>query len=221
MILSCPSCNSRFLVDPAALGAGRQVRCGRCRHDWFATPPEEPGSDVVLEPPPEPAPLRPRPIPPGSNLPALSQPKRRRVGAIVGWVFFLLVAGAIGAAIYKRDVVMAQFPASTSVFELLGLAQEQQAVLRVEDIKLARATTSDGVPVLQIEGRIVNTGAAARTVPTLRGILQDSAEREVQSWTFSAPSSRLGAGESVGFRTEVRQPAAAAARVSIIFTDPR
>lgn len=198
------------------------MRCGRCRHDWFATPAEEPSSALVLEPPAEPAPIRPRPIPPGSNLPALPAPRRRRVGAILGWAFFVLVAGAIGAAIYKRDAVMAHFPESTQVFEMLGLAAEQPATaLRVEDIKLARTTTQDGVPVLQIEGRIVNTGAAARTVPTLRGILQDSAEREVQSWTFSVPSSRLDAGQSVAFRTEVRQPAAAAARVSIIFNDPR
>lgn len=169
----------------------------------------------------EPTPIRPRPIPPGSNLPALSKPKRRRVGMIVGWIVFLLVAGGIAAAIYKRDLVMAHLPASAQVFELLGLANEPTAtLLRVEDIKLAR-TTQDGVPVLQIEGRIVNTGSVPRTIPTLRGILQDGSDRELQAWTFSAPAERLEGGQSVAFKTEVRQPAAAAARVSIVFTDPR
>jgi predicted Zn finger-like uncharacterized protein len=221
MILSCPSCKSRFLVDPAAVGTGRQVRCGRCKHEWFATPPEEPASALELEPPVEPSPIRPRPIPPGSNLPALPKQKKRRTGMIIGWLVFVLVAGGIGAAIWKRDMVMARVPATTKVFEVLGLAAEPQAVLlRVEDIKLAR-TTQDGVPVLQIEGRIVNTGTVARTVPTLRGILQDAAEREIQSWTFSVPAERLDGGQSVAFKTEVRQPAAAAQRVSIVFTEPR
>lgn len=221
MILSCPKCSSRFLVDPVAIGAGRQVRCGRCRHEWFATPPEEPASALVLEPPMEPTPIRPRPIPPGSNLPALSKPKRRRVGMIIGWAVFILVAAALAGAIYKRDLVMARFPASTQAFELLGLASEPATtLLRVEDIKLARAT-QDGVPVLQIEGRIVNTGAVSRPIPTLRGILQDSSDREIQAWTFSAPAERLEGGQSVAFKTEVRQPAAAAARVSIVFTDLR
>jgi predicted Zn finger-like uncharacterized protein len=39
MHLVCPSCNTAFLVDPAALGeAGRTVRCASCRTTWFAEP---------------------------------------------------------------------------------------------------------------------------------------------------------------------------------------
>jgi predicted Zn finger-like uncharacterized protein len=39
MIIDCPACHSRFLIPDAALGTiGRQVRCGRCRHQWFQTP---------------------------------------------------------------------------------------------------------------------------------------------------------------------------------------
>ncbi len=40
MILSCPSCAAQFNVNPNALGAtGRTVRCGKCKHQWHATPP--------------------------------------------------------------------------------------------------------------------------------------------------------------------------------------
>ncbi|HTH98455.1 MAG TPA: DUF3426 domain-containing protein [Stellaceae bacterium] len=42
MILTCPACSARFIVDPAALGArGRMVRCARCRETWHATPSDE------------------------------------------------------------------------------------------------------------------------------------------------------------------------------------
>lgn len=42
MILTCPSCSSRFMVDAAALGdEGRTVRCASCKHEWFAVPDDE------------------------------------------------------------------------------------------------------------------------------------------------------------------------------------
>lgn len=41
MIISCPECTAKFLVDAAALGAtGRMVRCGKCAHTWAETPPD-------------------------------------------------------------------------------------------------------------------------------------------------------------------------------------
>jgi len=53
MIVTCPSCDIRFKVDTAALGAkGRKVRCSKCAHDWFQTP--EGATDAMPAPAPEP-----------------------------------------------------------------------------------------------------------------------------------------------------------------------
>ena len=39
MLVSCSSCNSKYLVNSADLKpAGRTVRCVKCRFDWFQTP---------------------------------------------------------------------------------------------------------------------------------------------------------------------------------------
>lgn len=60
MILTCPSCEARFNVDPEALlPNGRTVRCGKCGHTWRETPPEDmPKRVEEIEPP---APIVPEP----------------------------------------------------------------------------------------------------------------------------------------------------------------
>ena len=35
MIISCTSCEAKYLVDPVQLSKGRQVRCARCNFSWF------------------------------------------------------------------------------------------------------------------------------------------------------------------------------------------
>jgi len=59
MILTCPACATRYVVDPKAIGAsGRIVRCARCHKSWHQDVPEDlPPSrltrPVEFEPPPD------------------------------------------------------------------------------------------------------------------------------------------------------------------------
>src|SRR6476469_760389 len=36
MLIVCPTCETSYQIKPAALGAGRQVRCAHCKNTWFA-----------------------------------------------------------------------------------------------------------------------------------------------------------------------------------------
>lgn len=61
MIVACPSCETRFNLDPAKLlPAGRNVRCAQCGHRWRQMPegleaPAPEPAPAVEAPPPEPA----------------------------------------------------------------------------------------------------------------------------------------------------------------------
>ena len=35
MILTCPSCESKYLVDAKQIGNGRHVKCSRCNYTWY------------------------------------------------------------------------------------------------------------------------------------------------------------------------------------------
>jgi len=70
MILTCPSCQTRYNVNPDAMSpSGRVVRCAKCGHQWIEQPPRDmplsvdlPAA-VPLPPPPPPPPPAPEPAP--------------------------------------------------------------------------------------------------------------------------------------------------------------
>ncbi len=94
MILTCPNCSARFMIDGSALvPGGRMVRCGACGHSWhqmpepaeaaqpaaahepaFAPPPFPPPSAPPEGPAAEPPPVPPPPTPP---LPSAEEKPRR------------------------------------------------------------------------------------------------------------------------------------------------
>lgn len=61
MILTCPSCDTRYEVNPVALSpSGQTVRCAKCGNSWTEKPP----GDMPLAVEPEAAPPPPPPPPP-------------------------------------------------------------------------------------------------------------------------------------------------------------
>lgn len=47
MLVTCPNCRTRYTLQPAQLGQGRNVSCSNCSHVWFADP-----RDARPDPPP-------------------------------------------------------------------------------------------------------------------------------------------------------------------------
>ncbi len=232
MIVSCPSCSTRFVVDPSALGeAGRRVRCARCQHVWFQ---ERPADAVSIPPPPAPpsasepaaAPRRAGPLPPSANLPARPEDVARRpAGSAAAWVLLAAVIGAIVALGYvgRHDVVRL-WPPALALYDGLGI--DMAGLDPVEDLGVSPGLVvrpdleSEIVPspagdTLRIRGHIDNVSEVPRVVPPLEVELSDAEDNALHRWVFRPEADRLEPGESVPFETSFTGADTEVARLEI------
>lgn len=212
MILTCPACATRYLVDPAELGrGGRHVRCARCGHVWLQNAPSDAPERVDLAAP-EPAP------PPADgpiHLPAvLSAPNDRAV--LAGWAAFVLALVLLLAGLYAfRHPITATWPATARLYDALSLPVNARD-LALREIGYERREEEGGA-VLVIHGTIVNDTGQLREVPPLRLSLRDPADREIRHWTVAPPTRHLAAGERTRFTVRLNDPPSAARGIEIAF----
>lgn len=215
MIVTCPNCATRYIVDPQALGAmGRTVRCANCQNTWHQDAPADQPRSLDLAPPID----GPRPIPPGSNLPAMRSQPTRRGGLAIGWMLFLLVVfgGAIGAIAAKDDIVRL-WPPSARFYELIG--QPVRAAGEGLDLRNVTSTRKDEAGALIVEGTLVNVTDKPRQVPKLRAIMTSRERQVLKEWSFPSGVPVLMAGESAPFRAELPDVPRGGANLEVTFTE--
>lgn len=271
MILTCPSCTKRFLLDAGLLGQGRRVKCGQCGYVWFAeapagaagaaakpakkdrpparnaaapdfkpaaakaAAPEIPAARSLFDDPPDlpprdsasgldafdkpdfddgdkgtplSRPMRPRPLPKGSNLPALAGQKgKSRIKELAAWIgVTALVVGIGGGAVLQRDMVMQVWPASFRLYELVGLAEVIGTGLSEPgDPKRTKVEVRDveGINLLFVSGEISNKSDTQRSVPDIQAVAYGEDGKELFAWRIVPPVRRLFPNQTTKFESRV------------------
>jgi predicted Zn finger-like uncharacterized protein len=216
MIVTCPACTTRYLVDPRALGsAGRVVRCANCSKTWHQTPPDDlPHSLDIAPGVTEPAFSTGR-----VQLPALAQ-RRAPPWTTVAWgaLVLLLLLGVI-AGISARESLVALWPPATRLYTMIGLPVSPPGIGLELRKTVPAFSTENGVRALVVEGEVANVSQVARAVPPLKVTLRDRDGVELQSLSFNVAEQRLLPGASVAFRTSIAQPNPAATSVLVTIGD--
>jgi predicted Zn finger-like uncharacterized protein len=176
MILTCPQCETRFVVPSAAIPVdGRKVRCAKCENTWFQRPVIDDDSDDI----PEIASFddHMHGQPQSSNKPQSDFVSKIRNEIVEGYKSVLL-----GFAI-----VMVGYGLYSMLTPSLTMGQG----LTFSDVQIERS--DDG---LIVRGNIVNTMDDVRGVP---GITVTAMFDDVNGDTsqFAAPIEMLDAGQSI------------------------
>lgn len=219
MILTCPSCNSRYHVDAAAFqDKPRKVRCANCGHRWKAKPPTEDTSlnDLELAPRSETDPREQvqaavaasagtessRRSPAAAVSTTTQRSSRRPVGWLlgVGVVVLLLVSAIIG-----RNGIVGKFPATAAVYQSVGLNVDPDLGLEFKDVTLDWQREG-GAFVLVVEGEIVNLSKANLVIPPVRMAILDGEGRELQHEFFNLNEGEIAAGNRIPFTGRLVDP---------------
>ena len=132
-------------------------------------------------------------------------------------VLALLIVDAL--VVGWRDEFVRVMPQTASFYSMLGL----NVNLRGMAFDGVGTTTeqSDGVPVLVIEGNIVNDSGKVEDVPRLKFSVRNASGQEVYSWTAAPPRPALTPGEAVAFHSRLASPPVEAHDILVRFVTRR
>lgn len=214
MILQCPECDTRFLVDASVIPAeGRTVKCAKCAHQWFVKPEENDTSDVpAAQPDSEEETVEPHitfgdgesdtgammaeeyDIPLSPHVEIVQQ--RQKVSALpmlMMTVFLMIIAAGLGLVVFRGALQ----PALAPVYALMGMyPTDGLALANVE----FRERLSRSKARFVVEGHIVNNAEEPRAVPLLRVAIADASGEWIVSREYEAEGDILQPGESYPFK---------------------
>jgi zinc-ribbon domain len=229
MIISCPSCATRYQWSEATPHSTLTITCRVCGHGWNQNKiidiyPDEPANlpattniDHRFEPEQEVRRLVEAARDAKDQYRELQKRKMKRLRA---WATlgFLTLTPIVAAAAYPAQVV-AFAPITIKAYEAMGMD------INIYGLEIRRLTQQyaviDGQRVLTIKGDILNISGQVQKIPSLRFGLNDLQQLEVYQWTLDTGSRPLRAGESTSFITRVASPPETASQVKIRFAHPQ
>lgn len=198
MILTCPDCATRYMLDPALLApAGRRVRCTVCATVWFEKPDgEQAVESSALPPPVEDIPQSVRPLPdPLALRPAQISTRRPLMAGLAAGA--MAGAGVVAAVLWllaaQKDRIVHLWPPVAMLFESAGLKISIPGEgLVFDQVKATLAGTPEAGATLTVAGKIINMTGSEKHLPPVTASVsgaEDLVPRE--TWFVPLPISRL------------------------------
>jgi predicted Zn finger-like uncharacterized protein len=199
--------------DPAAAAAESADDAPAPEAPEMDSPPIAPVDLDVDAPPIEVEATHDRPAGPRGDVESVAwrRPQRRPKRALwARWsltrlqtaTLALIVIDAIGVG-WRADLVRI-LPQTASFYASIGLPVNLRGLSF--DSVVTSTEQHEGVPILVVEGNIINETRKMANVPHLRFAVRNAAHQEIYSWTAVPPRPMLPPGEGVAFRARLASP---------------
>lgn len=226
MILNCPECSTRFLVNDKLIGeTGRKVKCARCKHIWFQEPPVKEELSVNLAdieiPELDEIPDSVKPIPEGSNLPVISNKYKISLLYASSLAVALIVISMFLLTILNKPITQ-KWEASAAIFEALGVdVPVLGEKIAIEEAKFTERLDEQGHTYVLFDAYFRNKSQDDVIVPRVMVNLYGSAmsgHENLGQYKLDLDFGTLAPGQSkkVHKKFQVRQPGVSGANVTFI-----
>lgn len=181
MILTCPSCATRYTLPDSQLPAGgRTVRCAACKSTWHAEKSEDP---IELPLPIKAAPVRPEELAdvkpaklPGQYRAMVEDKKRLKELTAQGIVWGVMAASVVillAVGFFLRVDIVRAFPRIAGAYAMVGVPVNASQ-LEIHDDFTADITFKNGRFQRTVTARITNLVDKPTPVPPVKATLYDS-----------------------------------------------
>ena len=167
-----------------------------------------------VEPPPE----SPKPIPAGSNLPAVQKE------ALPIWLHVIIGLGMFLAVlllvfVFFRQSIVGHFPDFENAYLGVGLGINHTGEgIHIEDVR-SELQYESGFVQLIIDGKVHNVTEKNVLVPNIRASAVGVNGQVIQSWQIDAPAAKLTPDEVVPFHATIKAPEQTVVDVNLEFVE--
>ena len=183
MIVTCPTCSSRYSVQSDAIGEGKLVRCALCSTTWQQNAIDE------------------------------SIDKKRRALNLINWTLFWFATFVfVFSLFFTKDAVIKIWPPAASFYEIIGLSStDTKKVFAIKNVSNFFVQKNEKL-YMGLRGELINISDKVQPIPSLVISLRDddsTVEKEGRPpykkiWSHDLAYNKLLPNQKVIFETELQ-----------------
>ncbi len=247
MIISCPTCSTKFKIKPELIGGGKNLTCAKCKHKWFFTlAPQTPTAaeieqaiEKIVQDQHHTAQDADRP--PMDAINHLAAQAQQGIEAREGGrhsflrafaLFAILVVSIVALGIGGRSAVVTNWPPAARIYDLVGMnvpvlgAGLEIGGLQWELVKTTYVDEQTGDTVInrpseiEIKGTVVNHTDDVMMIPELQIKLLDRQNKAFHQIKTKAAGEKILPKETIPFAAKMPIVEKTDFRVFVTFLDP-